>query len=142
MKWSEDGSEITLTAAEFSAQTAAMAIAIEKVNDAQTYAISCNDLLNEALNKDSNLRYLNDVKNSCDRKSVAQAEVISAARVFFATMMNSFGGLNHPEDCPCSVCHISSRRKALDGRGKKFYFGDTPQFTPVTHVPAHIEESK
>lgn len=142
MKWSEDGSEVTLSAAEYAEQTAAFSVARAKVAEAQAYAVTCNDQLNEALKKDANLRYTNDLKSSSDRKSVAQAEVVSAARSFFATMMTAFSLIPHPDDCPCSVCNCSKERKALDAQAKKAYNGDAPKFTPIIHAPAHTEESK
>jgi hypothetical protein len=142
MKWSEDGSEITLSASEFAEQVAALAVAKAKADEARAYAERCNDILNEALKKDATLRYLNDVKSSCERKSIAEREVISAARHFFADLMNAFHGSKHPEDCPCCVCNVSKVRKSLDKGAALLYFDKPPSFAPVAHIPAHVEENE
>lgn len=123
MRWSEDGSEVTLSAAEFAQQTEAFDVLTKKVKEYREIASRSNELLEEAIKKDATLRYSVDLKNSCERRAVAQAEVISAARSFFADMMNAFGGAKHPEDCPCSVCNCSKTRKDLMARSKNLYDG-------------------
>lgn len=128
MKWSEDGSEVTLTAAEFAAQNAAIAASNTKRLEADAHARTCNDLLNETIKKDMTIRRAVDLKACCDRQAVAQAETISAAKEFFAKMMNAFFGLQHPKECPCHVC--DSTRSTLEARAKKVFNGDSPQFEP------------
>ena len=125
MKWSDDGSEVTLSAAEFAAQTAAFAALNTKRLEAETTAHTCNNLLNEAIKKDVTIRRTVELKEGCDHKTEAQRVIISAAKGFMTTLMNAFLDSHHEEGCPCDICDKrGDLRTALEVRAKKVYSGE------------------
>ena len=115
MKWSQDGSAVEMTAAEYGELVGRSQEAEKQAKGAVAQAVrerdSARELLIKALDQNNN-RYTDDLVNAIRQRENAQREVVSDAEHFLQELYFKFGQFDRHQ-----VSELQARMKAIrEGR--------------------------